>query len=178
MKYCFWIILLLLATSPLSAKDDKLLGYVMDAGAFRRIQTYCIDTRYLPPWEERIVKQFVARQSHPKGVLARLPWRRVTSCEGGAADARVRLEFPRDHFMAQAIRNDVNGMLFVFKPGSPSPIYETREVVLQGDENALDAISAVLFREQGAVDYAVRALVHDWLKFTTPVATSAEVQLR
>jgi len=171
MKYWLWIVITLPAL-PLFAKDYKLRGYVMDAAAFRNIQTYCIDTRYLPPWEERIVNKFVAHESHPKGLLAKLPWRRLTSCKDGAADARVRLEFPPDRSLAQAVRNDVNGMLFVFKPGSPTPIYETREVVVQGDGIDYDARGAVLFREQSAVDSAVRALIHDWLKYTAPVAPS------
>jgi len=171
MKYWLWIVITLFAL-PLFAKDYKLRGYVMDAAAFRNIQTYCIDTRYLPPWKERIVNQFVAHESHPNGLLVKLPWRRLTSCEEGAADARVRLEFPPDHSLAQAMRNDVNGMLFVFKPGSPSPIYETREVVVQGDENDFYTRYAVLFREQSAVDSAVRALIHDWLNYTAPTAPS------
>ena len=171
MKFRLWIVLWLSAL-PLYAQDYKLRGYVMDAAAFRNIQTYCIDTRYLPPWEERIITRFVTHESHPNRLLARLPWRRLTSCKDGVADARVRLEFPPDHSLAQAVRNDVNGMLFVFKRGSPSPIYETREVVVQGDENDFDVRGAVLFREQSAVDSAVRALIHDWLNYTAPAAPS------
>ncbi len=50
MKHWLWIILLF-PVSPLVAGDKKLGGYVLDAAAFRKIQTYCIDTRNLPPRE-------------------------------------------------------------------------------------------------------------------------------
>jgi len=171
VKYCLWIVLLLSASSLL-ASDNQLRGYVLDATAFRNIQTYCIDTRYLPPLKERVIHQFVAHESRPRGLLAKLPWHRLTSCGDGAADVRVRLEFPPDHSLMQVMRNDVNGVLFVFKSGSPTPIYETREVVVQGDENGCHTGCPALFCEQNAVDSAVRALIHDWLKFTAPAASS------
>ena len=177
MQHWCWVVLLF-STLPLIAKDDELRGYVLDAAAFRNIQTYCIDTRYLPPLQERMIDRFVAHESHPKGLLAKLPWRRIPSCKDGAADARVRLEFPPVHSWGQVTRKDVNGVLLVFKKGAPSPIYETREVVVPGDENEYNPDAGVLFREQTALDSALRALVHDWWKFSTPEAPAAGLGFR
>ena len=167
MKHWFWIVVLLSA-APLFGKDTKLGGYVFDAAAFRNIQTYCLDTTNLSPWDEKTVQYYVAHESQPKGLLTKLPWRKLESCADGA-DARLRLEFQPHHFLAQRMRNDVNGVLLVFKPSSPSPIYETREVVMQGDDNNyVDATSSLLSRRHHAVDFSVRALVHDWLKLSGP----------
>ena len=42
----------------------------------------------------------------------------------------MRLEFPYCQFPAVFGRRAVNGVLFVFRAGSPTPIYETREVLV------------------------------------------------
>ena len=51
MKNWLWVILLLSA-SPLVAKDKKLKGYIFDAAAFERIQSYCFDTHKPAPREK------------------------------------------------------------------------------------------------------------------------------
>ena len=97
MRHWLWIILLL-PVSPLIAKDKKLGGYVLDPAAFRKIQTYCVDTHNLPPREVKVINRFVERESKPQGLLSRLPWRRLATCREGAPDAIVRTEFPPDRF--------------------------------------------------------------------------------
>jgi len=172
MKHGLWIVPLL-AVAPLFATSNNLRGYILDPAAFRSIQTYCLDTHNLPAREVNIVEQFMSRASRPHGLLSQLPWRRLASCNAGAPDALVRVEFPPDRLPVQVQRHDVNGMLFVFKPGSPTPIYETREVLMSGDHNGDHDQCTVVFLEHGAVDSAVRALVHDWRQFSAPAAASA-----
>jgi hypothetical protein len=173
MKHWLWIILLL-PVSPLVAKDKKLGGYVLDPAAFRKIQSYCIDTHNLPLREVKVIDLFVARESKPTGLLARLPWHRLSTCREGGPDAIVRTEFPSDHFPSIFMRREINGVLFVFKTGSPSPIYETREVMMTDvfEGNSEGFATEVL--EHDALYYVVRILLHDWQKLseTLPPAAS------
>ena len=172
MKQWLWIILLL-PVSPLVAKDKKLGGYVLDAAAFGEIQSYCVDTHNQPPREVKVINQFLARESRPSGLLARLPWRRVATCQEVASDAIVRLEFPYCQFPAVFGRRAVNGVLFVFRAGSPTPIYETREVlvadVFESSNDGFD--TAVL--ENNALYYAVRMLIRDWQKLSETLRAAA-----
>ncbi len=163
MKHWLWIILVL-SVSPLVANDKKLGGYVLDAAAFRGIQTYCIDTHNLPSREVKVINQFILRESKPQGLLARLPWHRLATCREGDPDAFVRPEFPPDHFSSIFMRRAIDGVLFVFKAGSPTPIYETRPVLMthmfDGDSNGFDAAAL----EHDALYFVVRILIHDWQK--------------
>jgi hypothetical protein len=172
MKGWLWIILLL-PVSPLFARDKKLGGYVLDAAAFGKIQSYCVDTHNLPPREVKVINQFLSRESRPAGLLARLPWHRLASCREGAPDAIVRLEFPSYHFPTIFSGRDVNGVLFVFRTGSPSPIYETHEVSMthafEGDSDGFD--TKVL--EHDALYYVVRILIHDWQKLSETLSAEA-----
>ncbi|HXW15473.1 MAG TPA: hypothetical protein VEN79_13270 [Terriglobia bacterium] len=172
MKHWIWIVLLL-TVSPLVAKDKKLDGYIMNASAFGSIQSYCVDTHNLPPREVKVINQFLARESKPTGLLTRLPWRRIATCQEGAPDAIVRLEFPDCQFPAIFGRRAANGVLLVFRAGSPSPIYETREVLMadtfEGTSDGFD--TAIL--EHDVLIYVVRMLIHDWQKLSETLRTAA-----
>jgi hypothetical protein len=167
MKHWLWIILLL-PVSPLVAKDKKLGGYVLDPAAFRKIQSYCIDTNYLPPREVKVISQFVARESRPTGLLARLPWRRLATCREGGFDAIVRPEFPSNRFSSIFMRREINGVLLVFRAGSPTPIYETREVLMTDAFEGHNEGFATEVLEHDALYYVVRILIHDWQRFSVP----------
>jgi hypothetical protein len=172
MKQWLWIILFLLV-SPLAAKDKKLGGYVLDAAAFGKVQSYCVDTHNQPPREVKVINQFLSRESRPSGLLARLPWRRIATCQEGASDAVVRMEFPTPHFSTVFMRREINGVLFVFRAGSPTPIYETRGVLMthafDGDMNGFD--TQVL--EHDALYFVVQMLVQDWHKLSETLRTAA-----
>ena len=172
MKHWLWIILLL-PVSPLIARDKKLGGYVLDAPAFRKIQSYCIDTHNLPPREVLVINQFVARESRPTGLLARLPWHRLATCREGNPDALVRLEFPSDRFPSIFMRREINGVLFVFRAGSPSPIYETREVLMTDAFEGQNEGFATEILEHDALYYVVRILIHDWQKLSETLSAEA-----
>ena len=163
LKYWLWIILLL-SISPLFAKDKKFGGYVLDHAAFRSIQTYCVDTHNQPLREVKVIGQFVSHESQTDGLLARLPWRRFATCQQGGSDATVRLEFRSDRFPSLFTPRAINGVLIVFRTNSPSPIYETREVLM---ENAFDGSSdgfETEILEHDALYFVVRILIHDWRK--------------
>jgi hypothetical protein len=168
MKCWLWIILLL-SISPLFAQNKKLEGYVLDAAAFGKIQSYCVDTHNLPPDQAKVIDEFVLQESKPKGLLTKLPWHRRATCEDAGLDAIVRMEFPHDASSSPVMRNDVKGVLLVFRPGSPSPIYETPAVTIPGapphnndDEFSGKLIGDVL--EYSALRSVVRILIHDWQK--------------
>jgi len=168
MKRWLWIILLL-PPSPLSAQNKKFDGYVMNAAAFQKIQSFCVDTHNLPPDQVKVIDNFVSRESKPKGLLTKLPWRRRATCQDAGIDAIVRLEFPHDFPPNPIERNDVKGVLLVFRPGSPSPIYETPAVTIPGrprrnDEDPFDVKLVADLLEYQAAGSVVRILIHDWQK--------------
>jgi hypothetical protein len=172
MKHWLWIILLL-PVSPLVAKDKKLGGYVLDAAAFGRVQSYCVDTHNQPPREVKVINQFLSRESRPAGLLAHLPWHRVATCQEGTPDAIVRLEFPGAHFSTVFMRREIKGVLLVFRAGSPTPIYETRGVLMthafDGENIAFD--TQVL--EHDALYFAVQMLVQDWQTLSETLRAAA-----
>ena len=168
MKRWLWIILLL-PGSPLLAQNKKLEGYVLDAAAFRKIQSYCVDTHNLPPDDAKVIDHFVSQESKPRGLLTKLPWHRRETCDAAGLDAIVRMEFPHDSSPTSISRNEVEGVLIIFRPGSPSPIYETPGVTIpgrprrgDGDEFTGELIAEVL--EYDALNSVVRMLIHDWQK--------------
>jgi hypothetical protein len=168
MKRWLWIILLLPA-SPLWAQNKKFDGFVMNAAAFQKIRSYCVDTHNLPDDQVKVIDHFVSQESKPKGLLTKLPWRRVANCQDAGIDAMVRLEFPHDSSFPRPERDDVKGVLLVFQPGSPSPIYETPAVTIpgppgHGDGEPLDARMVTGLLEYSAASSAVRILIHDWQK--------------
>ena len=166
MKRWLWIILLL-PGSPLFAQHKKLEGYVLDAAAFGKIQSYCVDTHNLPPDQVKVIDHFVLQESKPKGLLTKLPWHRLATCQDAGLDAIVRMEFPHDISSSHTARNDVKGVLLVFRPSSPSPIYETPAVTIPGRprRNNDDEFSGKLIGdllEYDALNSVVRILIHDW----------------
>jgi hypothetical protein len=166
-----WLLIILLATpSPLFAQNNKFDGFVMNAPAFRKIQSFCVDTHNLPDDQVKVVEHFVEQESKPKGLLTKLPWHRLATCQDAGVDALVRLEFPHDSPFARPQRNDVQSVLLVFKPGSPSPIYETPAVTIPGrprhdeDDDPFDVKLIADLLEYSAASSVVRILIHDWQK--------------
>ncbi len=173
MKQWLWIILLL-PVSPLVAKDKKLGGYVLDAAAFREIQTYCVDTQNLTPWDAQVIRQFMTRESKPTGLLAKLPWHRLADCREGDPDAIVRAEFPSGRLQTVFLRGQIRGVLLVSSPSLSRPIYETRAVWMTDAFEGHCEWFARGIMEHDALYCAVQILIHDWrlLSETLRVAAS------
>ena len=168
MKRWLWIILLL-PPLPLFAQSGKFEGYVMNAAAFRKIQSYCVDTHNLPEDQVKVIDHFVSQESKPKGLLTKLPWHRRSSCQDAGIDALVRVEFPHGSPFSHPERDEVQGVLLVFQPGSPSPIYETPAVKIPGnprrdDDDSFDVKIVGDLLEYSAASSVVRMLIHDWQK--------------
>ena len=168
MKRWLWV-MLLLSGLPLFAQNKKFQGYVMNAAAFRKIQSYCVDMHNLPPDDVKVIGHFVAQESRPKGLLTKLPWLRHETCEDAGLEAIVRMEFPHNTSSAPMFQNDVKGVLLVFRPGSPSPIYETQAVTIPNgprhrhdNQYSVKMLGGLL--ENDALDSVVRILIHDWQK--------------
>jgi hypothetical protein len=165
-----WLLIFLLATPwPLFAQSTKLDGFVMNAPAFRKIQSFCVDTHNLPDDQVKVVDHFVAQESKPKGLLTKLPWHLLATCQDAGVDALVRVEFPHDPLFTPQSRNDVQGVLLVFQKGSPSPIYETPAVTIPGrprhdDDDSFDVKLIGDLLEYSAASSVVRILIHDWQK--------------
>ncbi len=166
MKRWLWLVLLLPGSS-LFARNRKLQGYVMDPAVFRKIKTYCVDTHNLPPDQVKVIEHFVSKESQARGLLTKLPWVRRASCQEAGLGAVMRLEFPHD--ATSDAENEVKGALLVFRPGAPSPIYETPAVSIEGEPRhhnndeedfKLNLVAGVL--EYSALSSAVRILIHDW----------------
>jgi hypothetical protein len=161
--------ILLLPGSPVFAQNKKLEGYVLNAAAFRKIQSYCVDTHNLPPDQVKVIDHFVMQESKPKGLLTKLPWHRRAACDAAGLDAIVRMEFPHGPPSGSIVQDHVEGVLLVFRPGSPSPLYETQGVTIPGaprhnddDEFTGKLIAEVL--EYDALNSVVRMLIRDWQK--------------
>jgi hypothetical protein len=163
MRNWLWAFLLF-SVPPLVAKEQKLGGYVLDPAAFQQIHSYCIDTHNLPPREKRIIGQFTVRESRPTGLLSKLPWHRVATCREGSPDAIVRPEFPPDRLSELFTRRQINGVLLVFRSGSPSPIYETRKVSIVDPYQATGDAFDLQILEHDALYFAVRMLIQDLQK--------------
>ncbi len=166
MKRWLWVIALLLPAVPF-AQSRKLQGYIMNPSAFGKIRSFCVDTHNLPPDQVEVIDHFVSVESKPKGLLTRLPWRHLASCQQAGVDALLRLEFPEDSPFSLQPRNDVKGVLLVFQPGRPTPIYETPAVTVAGrprhsDDDPFDVKTVAGLLEYSAADSAVRMLIHDW----------------
>jgi hypothetical protein len=87
---------------PSAAAGAKLAGKVLDAAALSKVRTYCVDTSNLkgpvypgdiPRPEEFDVREVVKRESGPKGLLSKLPWKLEADCSNPGVDAIVRFEF-------------------------------------------------------------------------------------
>jgi hypothetical protein len=172
MKQWLWIILLL-PVSPLVAKDKKLGGYVLDAAAFRKIQTYCVDTHNLPPREVAVISEFLARESKPTGLLAELPWHLLATCGEGDPDAIVRAEFPPGHFQNYLRPPQIRAVLLVFRAGSPTPIYETRALWITDGFEGHSEIFAAGVMEHTALYCIVSTLIHDWRQLSGTLHAAA-----
>ena len=168
MKRWLWMILLV-TPAPLFGQDKKFEGFVLNSAAFQKIHSYCVDTHNLPDDQVKVIDRFVAQESKPKGLLAKLPWQRMATCQDAGIDAVVRLEFPHDPLFKESPRSHVQGVLLVFRPGSPSPIYETPAVEIpgrprQGEDDTFEEKLMADMLEYSAASGAVRMLLHDWQK--------------
>jgi hypothetical protein len=83
----------------------KLAGKVLDAPAFSKVRTYCVDTSNLkgpfnatvpgdvPQPETFDVLELMKTESGPKGLLSKLPWKLEADCSAPGVDAVVRIDF-------------------------------------------------------------------------------------
>jgi hypothetical protein len=90
------------AAAPTAARRPKLAGKVLDAAAFGKVRTYCVDTSNikepvnygdLPDPEASDVRELITTESGPKGLLSKLPWKLEGDCSGPGLDAIVRFDF-------------------------------------------------------------------------------------
>lgn len=86
--------LFLLLSLPLAAHArSKPTGKIPDVVAFNNVRTYCIDTSELSGPEAYDVKGFIRRESRPKGLLTKLPWKLQPDCREGSPDAIAKISF-------------------------------------------------------------------------------------
>jgi len=103
MRPKLWTCLLLAcAAVPPAAPRMKLAGRVADAASLKAVRTYCIDTRSLTgtfysldwPPERFDLSGMIERETGPKGLLSRLPWKLEPDCSAPGAGAVMWFEFP------------------------------------------------------------------------------------
>jgi hypothetical protein len=103
MRLKLWVLVLLAcAAAPTAAAGEKLAGKVLDAAAFSKVRTYCVDTSNLkgpvypgdvPRPQEFDVRELVNRESERKGLLSKLPWKLEADCSAPDVGAIVRFDF-------------------------------------------------------------------------------------
>jgi hypothetical protein len=86
-------LVLLAGCSLLMAKDKLPSGEIRDRRALTQVQSFCVDTAGLSPFDRRLVNDFLKSESKPKHLLTKLPWKLVPECKEGASDATVKVEF-------------------------------------------------------------------------------------
>jgi hypothetical protein len=93
MKRYLRVFGLVLALAPLPGLSfaKKPLGEAANPDALLSVQSYCIDSTKLTAAEAGDVRKFIAKQSSPKGLLGKLPWKLVENCT--QADAVISLKF-------------------------------------------------------------------------------------
>ncbi|MFZ0963657.1 MAG: hypothetical protein WAO35_22565 [Terriglobia bacterium] len=103
MRLKLWVfVILACAAVPIAAAGEKLAGKVLDDAALSKVKTYCVDTSNLkgpvlpgdvPRPEEFDVRELLQRESGPRGLLSKLPWKLEADCSAPGLDATVRFEF-------------------------------------------------------------------------------------
>lgn len=119
MRLKLWMFIVLACTAvPTATAGEKLAGKVLDAAAFSKVRSYCVDTSNLgvaprewiylgskgpfnvgsgvgdvPHPEAFDVGQVMTRESGPKGLLSKLPWKPEASCSAPGVDAVVSFDF-------------------------------------------------------------------------------------
>lgn len=108
MRLKLWVfVLLVCAAVPTAAGGAKLAGKVLDAAAFGKVKTYCVDTSNLikeavnpvegrqdfPQPEAFDVREEMKRESEPQGLLSKLPWKLGADCSAPDVDAIVHFDF-------------------------------------------------------------------------------------
>ncbi|MGD0693809.1 MAG: hypothetical protein ABSB82_03055 [Terriglobia bacterium] len=103
MRLKLWVfVVLACAAAPAAARRPKLAGKVVDAAALSKVRTYCVDTSNLkepvypgdvPRPEQFDVRELVKRESGPKGLLSKLPWKLEADCSSPGVDAIMRFGF-------------------------------------------------------------------------------------
>jgi hypothetical protein len=90
-----WLpVLVLLSAVPLFAQK-KPSGEVINAEAFGKVRSYCIDTSKLAhnAAEAYDAHMFIKAQSGPKELLSKLPWKFFSDCRETHPDARIKVSF-------------------------------------------------------------------------------------
>jgi hypothetical protein len=161
MKHSLCIIVLL-SGLQVFAKEKRFQGSVIDAAAFKKINSYCVDTHNVPSRQVKVIDQFVSEESKPKGLLTRLPWHCVETCEGGGADALLRIEFSYNRPPTFARPKDIKAVLLVLLPSSPTPVYETQALPFAtGDQPFAGQGYSIEQLQRNALDSVIRILIHD-----------------
>jgi hypothetical protein len=103
MRVKLWMfVILACAAVPAAAAGEKAAGKVLDYAALGKVRTYCVDTSNLkgpvlpgdvPRPDEFDVRELVKRESGPRGLLSKLPWKLEADCSAPGVDATVRFEF-------------------------------------------------------------------------------------
>ncbi len=111
-----WLSLLVLSSAVALSAKKKPKGQVIDAEAFGKVRSYCIDTSELGPDEAYDAQAFIKTHSGPKGLFSKLPWKFFSNCRESQPDVRVRVGFKRRFY-------DFSAMLEVKEARSGAVFY-------------------------------------------------------
>lgn len=83
---------LLVAATPLLAREKKLAGKVADSAALLKLQSFCIDSSSLNPVQVADLDTFLKQFSKPGRLLSKLPWKLAPDCASADAVASFVIE--------------------------------------------------------------------------------------
>ncbi len=78
---------------PITGREKKPGGEVLDRRALTEVSSYCIEEGGLSGSDRYLVDGFLKAESKPKHLLTKMPWKRVEGCGSGSPDAIAAVEF-------------------------------------------------------------------------------------
>ena len=84
---------MLLIAFPITAREKKLNGEILDRRALTEVRSYCIEEGGLSDSDRYIVYGFLKAESKPKHLLTKMPWKLVEGCGTGSPDAIAAVAF-------------------------------------------------------------------------------------
>ena len=84
---------MLLIAFPITGREKKPNGEVLDRQALAEVRSYCIEEGGLSDSDRYIVDGFLKAESKPKHLLTKMPWKLVGGCGTGSPDAIVVVAF-------------------------------------------------------------------------------------
>lgn len=167
-----WMALLLMTGLPPFAVGGRDWGKVLDRPALGRVESYCVETAGLPDDEAYVVRGFLKEQSKPKGLLSKLPWKRVEDCTKFESSVTIKIEFPflnsfavgpgEPRISTRDQRDLLKGVVRVYDNSTERMIYTAEALPLESASSDPVMVGTNLYqRRLDALRRVFEQLIHD-----------------